>query len=193
VTGNTDARHTDYIFIGIVGRPHGLHGAFFVSGRTEPVPTAYKKIFIDQGEAALRSADVTVSRTQGDRPVIQCSLATSREQAAALTGARIYVSRTVAHSVHRDAALWSDIIGCAVVTASGRSIGRAAELYDNGATGVLRIVGTDGDTADIPLVPALFDLDDVSRIRTKKELSCLLPEEAVAAYWSRELAKQDGE
>lgn len=191
MTGNTDARHTDLIFIGIVGRPHGLHGAFFVSARTEPVPNAYKTIFVGASETAARPADVSLSRVQGDRPVLQCSLAGTREEAAALTGAKIFVKRALAHSVHKDEALWSDILGCDVFTTSGSRVGRAAELYDNGATGVVRILGVDGDLADIPLVPALFNLSDVIQIRREKKLICLLPDEAVAAYWSRELAKQD--
>lgn len=131
-------------------------------------------------------------RMQGDRPVLQCSLATTREAAAALTGAHIYAPRDIVHAAHQNTALWSDIEGCTVVSAEGTKFGTVASIYHNGASGVVRISGLHGDTAEIPLVGALFDLDSVSKIRGEKILTSLLPDEALAAYLSSALAQDDG-
>lgn len=191
-TDKADSVKPDLIFIGIVGRPHGLHGAFFVSSRQEPISKSYKSIYIGATEASAQAADVISARMQGDRPVLQCSLATTREAAAALTGAQIYVPREVVHAAHRSTALWSDIEGCTVMSAEGSKFGVITSIYHNGASGVVRINSPQGDTAEIPLVGALFDLDDVSKIRREKILTSLLPDEALAAYWSSALAQDDG-
>lgn len=180
---------SDLLFIGVVGRPHGLKGAFFISSRSDALPQKYKTIFIGNDPASIKTADVKTSRMQGDRPVIQCTLSASREDAEKLTGKRIYVHRSLAHQVFSKEVLWADLVKCQVVSAAGTPIGTIADLYDNGATGVIQIKGLNGDTADIPMVQALFDLANVERIRSEKILVCLLPDEAIAAYWSRELAK----
>lgn len=182
---------SDLLFIGIVGRPHGLKGAFFISSRSDALPAKYKTVFIGNDPASAKAADVTSARMQGDRPVIQCSLSVSREDAEKLNGKRLYVQRGLAHQVFSKEVLWADLLKCQVISLAGTPIGTILDLYDNGATGVIQIKGPTGDTADIPMVQALFDLADVDKIRSEKVLVCLLPDEAIAAYWSKELAKGD--
>jgi len=182
---------SEMLFIGIVGRPHGLKGAFFVASRTEPFPSDYKSIFIGPNRDKVRSASVSLARMQGDRSVIQCSLASSREEAETLTGQEMFVSSTLAHKVHKKDVIWADLMGCTVVSSSAKVVGTVTNLYDNGATGVIQITGLNADTADLPMVSAIFDLDDVTEIRGKKVLVCLLPDDAIQSFWSRELAKDE--
>ncbi len=182
---------SELLFVGIVGRPHGLKGAFFVSSRTEPFPAKYKSIFIGPKREQVKSADVLSARMQGDRPVIQCSISVTREDAEKLTGQEIFVSSTLAHKVHEKDVLWADLMGCSVVSTSGLVIGKITHLYDNGATGVIQVTGADADTADFPMVSALFDLDNLVKIRGEKILLCLLPDDAIKSFWSRELAKDE--
>ena len=182
---------SEMLFVGIVGRPHGLKGAFFVSSRSEPFPAKYKTIFIGKSREEVRSAEVTSARMQGDRPVIQCSISNTREDAEKLTGQEIFVSSSTAHKVFEKDVLWSDLIGCTVESATGKTVGKITHLYDNGASGVIQITGANADTADLPMVSAIFDLDNLTKIRGEKILVCLLPDDAIDAYWSRELAKND--
>ncbi len=182
---------SDMLFVGIVGRPHGLKGAFFVSSRSDPFPAKYKTIFIGPKREQTRTAEVTSARMQGDRSVIQCSISNSREDAEKLTGQEIFVSSATAHKVFEKDVLWSDLMGCMVESATGKLVGKITHLYDNGATGVIQITGANTDTADLPMVTAIFDLDNLTKIRGEKILVCLLPDEAINSYWSRELAKND--
>ena len=182
---------SDMLFVGIVGRPHGLKGAFFVSSRTEPFPPKYKSIFIGKNRDQARTAEVLFARMQGDRPLIQCSISSTREDAEKLTGQEIYVSSSLAHKFFEKDGLWSDLMGCSVESTSGKTLGKITHLYDNGATGVIQITGGDADTADLPMVSAIFDLDNLTKIRVEKILVCLLPDDAIHAYWSRELAKDE--
>ncbi len=188
---NSSTLVSELLFVGIVGRPHGLKGAFFVSSRSEPFPARYKTVFIGPSREQTRSSEVTSTRMQGDRPVIHCSISNNREDAEKLTGQEIFVSAATAHQVFEKDVLWSDLMGCTVESATREIIGKITHLYDNGATGVIQITGANEDTADLPMVSAIFDLDNLTKIRGEKILVCLLPDEAIHSYWSRELAKND--
>jgi 16S rRNA processing protein RimM len=75
-----------------------------------------------------------------------------RDQAAALKGARILVTRNALPKVEGDSYYWVDLIGCKVINVQGESLGEVIDVNDNGAHGI--IVTGDAQTKSIQrLIP----------------------------------------
>jgi 16S rRNA processing protein RimM len=67
-----------------------------------------------------------------------------RDQALALKGARILVTRDVFPRVDGDSYYWVDLIGCQAINLQNEALGEVIEITENGAHGVIAI----GDTAN---------------------------------------------
>lgn len=101
---------------------------------------------LSEGQGVSSSA-VAVSvrrvRSQGSDLVAQIADVNDRDQAEALKGHVISVSRSLFPKAEEDEVYWIDLIGCALfgVDAQGESIliGTVSEVLDNGAHGVLKV------------------------------------------------------
>jgi 16S rRNA processing protein RimM len=78
----------------------------------------------------------------------------SREDAAALTGVRLYVDRAMLPATSDDEYYVADLIGLAVVDEAGRPRGRVLAHHDFGAGDILEIRAEDGTTAMVPFTNA---------------------------------------
>jgi 16S rRNA processing protein RimM len=93
-------------------------------------------------------------RVHGDGLVATLDGASTKEQADALRGCELIVSRAEFPPAEEDQYYWVDLIGCEVVTPSGAPLGRVEAVDDHGAHPLLRLRGEDGRERLIPFVEA---------------------------------------
>ena len=113
---------------------------------------------------------VSRARGQGDSVVASVAGLGDRDQAQALAGARVFVSRAAFPAVRdEDEFYWVDLIGLSVVNRAGLSLGRVVGLIETGPHCVLRILPPQ-DAAEeclIPFVAAYVDaVDKVGHVIT---------------------------
>ena len=141
-----------YVSIGRVGKAHGLRGAFFVAGRSDPVPASYGELWIGLDSGVARPARVQSSLMQADRPLLVCSLAKNRSEAEALTGQLIFAERTRI-KVRPEEMLWSELAGAVVVDSEGAEVGRVHHVYNAGSCDIIEL-RQGRRSVDIPLIDA---------------------------------------
>lgn len=89
-----------------------------------------------------RDAQLIRSRSQGSAVVAKLKDIADRDQAQALKGTTVYVSRADFPKTDEDEFYWVDLIGCAVYSSQTQPetlIGVVTEVSDNGAHGVLHV------------------------------------------------------
>jgi 16S rRNA processing protein RimM len=103
-------------------------------------------------QASLTLYKVKQAKMHSGTVVIALEGITDRDQAAALKGARILVTRNALPKVEGDSYYWVDLIGCKVINVQGESLGEVIDVNDNGAHGI--IVTGDAQTKSIQrLIP----------------------------------------
>lgn len=111
-----------------------------------------------------RLLQVKTAREQGEVIVATLEAVDSRDEAEALKGARVFVSRSAFPTPDPDEFYWIDLIGLSVVNREGQALGTVVDLLDTGPHCVLRCQ-IEGQTAGpdesgerlIPFVSAYID------------------------------------
>lgn len=89
--------------------------------------------------SAPRLLQVTQAREQGDVVVVTAEGLTDRNDADALRGARVFVSRSAFPTPSTGEYYWIDLIGLDVVNREGQALGKVIDLLDTGPHSVLRL------------------------------------------------------
>ena len=104
----------------------------------------------------MRDAKLVRSRTQGANIVARLNDVADRDQAQALKGTTIYISRADFPVADEDEFYWIDLVSCLVYSRLEEPIaliGEVTEVSDNGAHGVLHIkrqvVDANGERQDL--------------------------------------------
>jgi 16S rRNA processing protein RimM len=140
---------SEHVSVGRVGRPHGLHGAFFVegpSGRDEVF--AVGSVLLAGGEPAKV---VSSQRGSGGRPVIRLDRAVAR-------GAELAVERASLPGLAEDEFYVFELVGLRVEEEDGRLLGQVRDVLEYPANDVLEL----DSGASLPLVEACVRQVDVA-------------------------------
>ena len=103
--------------------------------------------------AKPRFLQIRQAREQGDVIVATADGLEDRNQAEALKGATVFVSRSAFPTPDEDEFYWVDLIGLDVVTREGQPLGRVVDLMDTGPTCVLRCADPADPKAEERLIP----------------------------------------
>ena len=138
---------------GALSRPSAKTGAPSVA---KPAAAAPARL------TAPRFLQMTTVREQGDVIVGTAEGLDDRNDAEALMGARVFVSRSAFPTPEPDEYYWIDLIGLNVVNRQGEFLGQVADLMATGPHSVLRCVvpaaeGQDAVERLIPFVSAYID------------------------------------
>ncbi len=138
---------------GALSRPSAKTGAPSVA---KPAAAAPARL------AAPRFLQMKTVREQGDIIVGTAEGLEDRNDAEALKGARVFVSRSAFPTPDADEFYWVDLIGLNVVNRQGEFLGQVADLMATGPHSVLRCVvpaaeGQDAVERLIPFVSAYID------------------------------------
>jgi 16S rRNA processing protein RimM len=132
---------SELVFVGRVGRPHGLDGAFFVEEPSDD-PRWFKRgsrLF-----AAGEEAEVVVARRgAGGRPVIRLDRSVPR-------GASLEVPREALPPPAEDEYYTFQLVGLEVVEEGGRSLGHVVDVHPGPANDAIDL----GNGLLLPLVAA---------------------------------------
>ena len=134
---------------GLVGRPHGLDGSFYVRE-----PTA---ALLDEGsQVVVDGQERTITRRAGadQRPIIRLGGYEDRAAAEGLRGQPLMVARTEAPELEEDEWWEEDLVGCTVRDGE-REVGEVRRLLGLPSVDVLEVARND-DRPDL-LVPLVSD------------------------------------
>jgi 16S rRNA processing protein RimM len=165
----------DAVEVGRIAGAWGVKGAL----RVHPYAASAQALFGSR-RWFLRAADgsrpaaaqpsllrITSAREQGQAIVATADGVVDRDDAEALRGARIFVSRGSFPTPEAGEYYWVDLIGCRVVNRDGVDLGEVHDLMDLGPHAVLQVRPDDpqADERLIPFVAAYVDDVDVAARR----------------------------
>ncbi|HEX8571082.1 MAG TPA: ribosome maturation factor RimM [Caulobacteraceae bacterium] len=126
------------ILVGRVAGAFGVRGELRLSAYTED-PLAllrYRELKREDGSPALT---LTTARAAKDGVVGRAEQVSTKEEADALKGLRVYVAREVLPPPEEDEFYLADLIGLRADTPEGESLGRVKAVQDFGAGDILEI------------------------------------------------------
>ena len=134
---------------GVVGRPHGLDGSFYVA---EPAP----ELLILGAHVRVAERELQISRRAGTdaRPIVRLEGHDNRSAAVALRGNELLIARADAPELGPDEWWAEDLEGCQVHDA-GRAVGKVQQLLALPSCEVLEVARSQG--GDALLVPLVAD------------------------------------
>lgn len=131
------------IAVGRVAGAFGVRGEVRITAFTEePLALArFRELRRQDGSPALT---ILSAREAKGGIVCRCPGVETKEQADALRGLRLFVPREALPAPDEDEFYLADLIGLAVVTPEGETLGRVKSVQDFGAGDILEITPAEG-------------------------------------------------
>ena len=130
------------VVLGRISGLHGVRGWVKVYSYTEPREAVLKyKRWLLSGTNDWQPATVAEGRRHGKTVIARLDGCNDRDQAAALVGVEIAVSRDELPAAGEGQYYWSDLEGLSVVQQDGTEIGTVAYLIETGANDVMVVKG----------------------------------------------------
>jgi 16S rRNA processing protein RimM len=153
----TRAYDPETVVLGVVGKPHGVHGELWLRPHNEHGRSfeGLRELLLIKDGVTRPYAVVALKPAQGGA-LVRLAGVDSREAAAALTLAEICARRSALPPLGPGEFYVEDVAGCRVFHESGRELGVVASTFWNGAHDVMIVHGAGDPPAEelIPLVPA---------------------------------------
>jgi 16S rRNA processing protein RimM len=137
------------VCLGVIGAPHGIHGAVKIKTFTENSNNLTSYGPLRDAMGCLFSLKIITELTQ-DMVIAQIEGITTRTQAEELRGRHLYVARSSLPHTSEDEFYHSDLIGLRVVTTTDQVIGVIKAVNNYGAGDFLEILSKDGHLLTIP-------------------------------------------
>lgn len=132
----------DMVVVGRVTALFGVRGAVKVHSLTDPPENLcdYRPWYMRSG-AGWRERSPRSVKQHGRTFVAEFDQAADRDQAAALVGKDIAITRAQLPATGEDDHYWIDLVGLRVVTTEGTELGTVDHLLETGANDVLVVRG----------------------------------------------------
>lgn len=149
-----------YLRIGVITRPHGVHGEVKVYPTTD-----YAERFEEISEAVIRGpkgeirASVDDVRYFKNLAIVKFSCFSTPEEARTCAGCDIMISREQAQPLEEGEYYIADLIGCRVIADeesgnySGRTLGVLEDVLQTGANDVYAVRTPSGSELLFPVIP----------------------------------------
>jgi len=171
----------EWVYLGQVGRPHGLQGAFFVAQRSLPWAPEFQHVSIGKRPGKnSRQYKVRSHDFRNGRVILCCEGLANREQLSTVQGLAIWFPRDKVHVDHSSEFLWQDLLGVAVEDKDQVQLGVVKDIYNAGASDVITVENEKGLFIDLPLVSSYFDL---SFTDVPSKLTLTLEKSLLAELW----------
>lgn len=130
----------DLVLVGHVTGAYGIQGWVRIKPYSADADAMLhaKTWWLDK--PVLRDVDMMQAKIHGEDVVAQLMGVADRNAAEALKGASVQVRRSHFPPLADDEFYWIDLIGLAVENLQGESLGMVADLMDNGAHPILRVL-----------------------------------------------------
>lgn len=169
-----------WVKLGIVGKAFGLDGAFFISGREQPIPKTVRLLHIGKKPEMARTLTVLNSRMQGKRPILVSRELQSRDEVESIKGQLIWCARQEIEVQEDQEYIWADLEGKTVVDQQGRFVGTIVGVQNYGASDIVELKNESLGTLSLPFVDFYFDMNFRSN---DEQLRLLVPIETFAEAW----------
>lgn len=124
--------------MGRVVAPYGIKGWIKLQTFTEtPLGLLQYAVWQMGQEGDWQPRVVESAKQHGATVVAKLEGIADREQAAALQGQRVAVSRDVFPKAGANEYYWSDLVGLAVINTAGVTLGKVSRVFETGANDVL--------------------------------------------------------
>ncbi|MGH8124708.1 MAG: ribosome maturation factor RimM [Rhodanobacteraceae bacterium] len=150
-----DERH---VLLGRIVGVHGVRGAVKLESFTEPRTAIfdYTPWLLERDTGEFETIAEVHGHAQGKGIVAVLAGIGDRDAAAALIGARIWISREALPEPKTGEFYQTDLEGLQVVNEAGEDLGRVSHLFDNGAHAVLVTRDAAGRERLIPYVVDVY-------------------------------------
>lgn len=147
----------DLVQLGKIIGAHGIRGAVKIYSYAESAESFTTQHSLIVQDPAGRQAAYDVLECRPHKQILRVTLkgVTTRDQAEALVGSGVYVTRDSLPSLEKDTYYWSDLIGMTVVNTEGNGLGRLSQIIQTGANDVYVVTSTDDQGPAEILVPAI--------------------------------------
>jgi 16S rRNA processing protein RimM len=143
------------VVVGLIGRPHGLHGEVAIDSRTDEPERRFAPGQVVRSEDGRRSLTVASSRAHSGRLLITFSDLSDRTAVEALQGTRLVVDVDSGELPAEEGEFYDrQLVGLRVLDAAGTEVGRVEAVRHFPAQELLEVKTTQGAR----LVPFVFDL-----------------------------------
>ena len=131
------------IAVGRVAGAFGVRGEVRIAAFTEePLAMArFRELKRQDGSPAIK---ITSAREAKGGLVVRCTGVETKDQADALRGLRLFVSRDAMPEPDEDEFYLTDLIDLAVVTPEGETLGKVKSVQDFGAGDIIEIIPAEG-------------------------------------------------
>ena len=142
------------VLLGRIVGVHGVRGELKLESYTEPRMQIFRyQPWLLRTAAGEKTVQGCHGRAQGKGMVAELPDIADRDAAVSLTGAEIWVARSVLPAAKPGEYYWSDLEGLSVVTLEGVSLGKVSHVVATGANDVLVVK----DDKRERLIPFLVD------------------------------------
>jgi len=146
----------EMVLVGRVARPHGLRGDLVIHPETDFVEERFRvgaTVWRRTG-AGVTPLVLATARVQGGRPVVRFEGIGRIEEAEPLVGAELRVPETALQPLGPGEYYHHQLVGCAVETLEGASVGSVARV-ERAAGGSCLVVAQGEQEVMIPLADAI--------------------------------------
>ena len=138
----------DLVQVGYVSGAFGIVGGLRVTPFSQDADALLKVKTWWLDKPALRSVSVRTAKMHGGDVVATLVGMRDRNEAEALKGAAVQVSRSEFPKLEEDEYYWADLIGLDAVNLEGEALGKVTDMMHNGAQSILRITPADAGAPD---------------------------------------------
>jgi 16S rRNA processing protein RimM len=140
----------DLVQVGYVSGAFGIVGGLRVTPFSLDADALLKVKTWWLDKPALRSVSVRTAKMHGGDVVATLVGMRDRNEAEALKGTAVQVSRSEFPKLEEDEYYWADLIGLDVVNLQGEALGKVTDMMHNGAQSILRITPAASDNTGAP-------------------------------------------
>jgi 16S rRNA processing protein RimM len=146
--GGSKLSPDDLIDIGVIGKPHGVRGGFYLDGAIDgPAMKPGFEVLIGDRQYAIESRGGMDSR-----PILSFVGVDSRESAEALRGEQVVAPRGALTPLADGEWYAQDLAALRVVTGGGEELGIVTRLTNAPSVDFLEVVRADGSQLLLPMV-----------------------------------------
>lgn len=160
---------SDRVCVGAIAGAYGVRGEVRLkSFCADPLAIgSYGALWSEDG---TRSFAVTLGRPVANGLAARLSGVTSREQAEALRGLRLYAERAALPHLPEDEFYHADLIGLVVADTGGTQLGRVSAVLNHGAGDLLEVQRPGGDSLLLPFTRTVVPTVDLAAGRIVADL-----------------------
>jgi 16S rRNA processing protein RimM len=143
----------EYILVGRIGRTHGVSGELYVNSLTDN-PNRFREgseLWIEVN-GSWKKIKVDSARLISGKPVVRIEGIDNPEDARELTNSYVYIQESELEELPEGKYYYFSLIGCRVVDADNKVLGRVVEVEIYPANDVLVIESEKGERCLFPIV-----------------------------------------